>query len=247
MGSINNIHIQDGIGVYYQNLRSTEIHSHHATELILSLGKEFQVLDESKCLFEGRLVYIPSNKKHLFRNEKNISPVFIFIEPFHHLAQELRVHLGNSKEIKVVDVPSSLDINRIRERLYGSPANMRSIVFEIVFSLTGSRAKLHQVDDRIMNSIDYIKKSPRTNYKIAEVANVVHLSESRFAHLFKDHVGIPFRKYLIWLRIQTALESILEGRSLTRSGYVAGFADLSHFSRNFKNMFGVTPSKVFKG
>ena len=83
--------------------------------------------------------------------------------------------------------------------------------------------------------------------RIKDIASKAHLSESRYAHLFKEQVGIPFRRFVLWTRLQTTVKSVIEGNSLTSACYDGGFSDLPHFSKTFFDMFGVPPSSVLKG
>ncbi|MFE7802867.1 helix-turn-helix domain-containing protein [Nocardia sp. NPDC057440] len=78
--------------------------------------------------------------------------------------------------------------------------------------------------------------------RLAELARAVHLSESRLAHVFSSEIGLPFRPYLRWLRLQRAVELIAAGHSLTAVAHGAGFADSAHLTRVCRSMFGAPPS-----
>lgn len=69
-----------------------------------------------------------------------------------------------------------------------------------------------------------------------------HLSESRFLHLFSEQVGTPWRGYLVWRRALVAATIAAAGVSLTDAAHSAGYADSAHLSRQFKALFGFTPS-----
>lgn len=70
------------------------------------------------------------------------------------------------------------------------------------------------------------------------------LSASRLRHLFVETLGVPQRRYKVWLRLQHAVATALTGQSLTGAAHDAGFSDSAHFSRAFRNMFGLAPSSV---
>ena len=59
-------------------------------------------------------------------------------------------------------------------------------------------------------------------------------------------MGIPLRRYLLWLRLIEGIKVALKGISLTAVAHEVGFSDSAHFSRSFKEMFGLTPSELFK-
>jgi AraC-like DNA-binding protein len=70
-------------------------------------------------------------------------------------------------------------------------------------------------------------------------ARNVGLSSGRARHLFVEQTGLPFRTYLLWLKIVRAVELFSDGKSLTEAAHEAGFADSAHFSRTFRRMFGI--------
>lgn len=76
---------------------------------------------------------------------------------------------------------------------------------------------------------------------LAERAGV---SESRLRHLFKDQIGIPIRRYVLWIRLRRVIEDALEGYTLTEAAHASGFSDSAHFTRTFKAMFGIPPSLI---
>ena len=74
----------------------------------------------------------------------------------------------------------------------------------------------------------------------------VHLSASRFAHLFKKVVGVPVRRYVLWLKMRRALDLAIGGDSLTTAALSAGFSDSAHLSRSVRAMMGIAPEFLFR-
>jgi AraC family transcriptional regulator len=74
----------------------------------------------------------------------------------------------------------------------------------------------------------------------------VHLSTSRFTHLFRQQTGLSLTRYLLWTRLLTAVAVIAQGANTTAAAHQAGFADLAHMSRTFRQTFGVMPSELQK-
>jgi AraC-like DNA-binding protein len=113
--------------------------------------------------------------------------------------------------------------------------------------LVDGPALLEQTTDpRIQLVLELIRALPVKKIALTELAGAVYLSESRLLHLFREQVGMPFRRYLLWKRLIQALQHILDGMPLTQAAYEAEFADSAHFSRTFKRMFGFTLSFAFK-
>ncbi|MEV4475231.1 AraC family transcriptional regulator [Nonomuraea sp. NPDC049504] len=83
--------------------------------------------------------------------------------------------------------------------------------------------------------------------RLAVLADAVHLSESRLAHLFRQEAGLPFRPYVLWMRLRLALYALADGATLTDAAHAAGFSDAPHLSRTIRRMMGDAPSVLSTG
>lgn len=113
-------------------------------------------------------------------------------------------------------------------------------------SLVPKEVKIKPIDSRIQNILNILQTSIDTKQTLSELAKQAFLSEGRLTHLFKLQIGIPIRRYLLWVRINKAVEHIANGQTLTDAALNAGFADSAHFTRTFGKMFGMNPSFIFK-
>src|SRR5579864_4347902 len=77
------------------------------------------------------------------------------------------------------------------------------------------------------------------------ISRIVNLSNSHFRHLFQQHMGITPRQYHKLLRLQKA-QHLLRGSFLNVKQVMAevGWTDESHFCRDYKRVYGESPSKV---
>jgi AraC-like DNA-binding protein len=99
-------------------------------------------------------------------------------------------------------------------------------------------------DARIGTALRALEARPQDFHSVDELAAMVELSPSRFQALFSKEVGVPFRRYRMWRRMAAVMKAIKEGRSLTDAAYDAGFASSAHLSTTFREMFGLTPSRL---
>ena len=76
---------------------------------------------------------------------------------------------------------------------------------------------------------------------------MVHLSPGRFTHLFKDEVGLPFRRYMLWRKVTRAMLSMGRERTLAAAAQCGDFSDAAHLTRTFGQMFGMNPSVLMRG
>jgi AraC-like DNA-binding protein len=80
-----------------------------------------------------------------------------------------------------------------------------------------------------------------------DAARLAFLSPSRFAHLFKDQVGLPYSRYMLWRKLTRAMVAIASKRTLAAAAQAADFADAAHLTRTFYQMVGMAPSVLMRG
>lgn len=102
--------------------------------------------------------------------------------------------------------------------------------------------------ERIKQVIERMQGDPSRTFSLGEMAQSVNLSPPYFCYLFKTITGVPPAKYLKMLRMQHAA-TLLTTTFLSVKEIVSrvGCTDESHFVRDFKRFYGVTPSEYRNG
>jgi AraC-like DNA-binding protein len=84
-------------------------------------------------------------------------------------------------------------------------------------------------------------------WSLSELAGQAGASLYHLCHVFKSITGTTVHRYLNSLRLRAALPALASGhKDLTTLALDLGFSSHSHFSAQFKNTFGCTPSS-FRG
>jgi len=225
-------------------------HSHHALQVSFALGEAFRLRWQTNTTavnsgeFEG--VIIAPDLKHSLDGEGGVQALLL-IDPEHTCAQQLSETWLKGE--LVAPLPAQLLSPLIKKLTAETLPNSQAFgsggpITELLNTLLPKGSGLAQIDQRVRAALDYLQAQPIKNVAARELADAVHLSESRLAHLFKQQVGIPVRRYLMWLRLMDAIEYAFAGKTLTDAAASAGFADSAHFTRTFQAMFGVQPSVV---
>jgi len=101
------------------------------------------------------------------------------------------------------------------------------------------------MDRRIETAIGIMRRDGGKNLPIREIAREVHLSPWHFIHLFKAETSLTPKQYMLRIRMKRAATLLEESfLSIKEVAAQAGFADPSHFSRECRRHWGLTPSEM---
>lgn len=100
---------------------------------------------------------------------------------------------------------------------------------------------------RLNTVIQYIEKNYTEPISNKTLASIIHLSEDRFNHLFRESMGISPLNYMNDIRLKKAKHLLESGEyTVSEAAIEVGFGDLNHFGRLFRKKFEVTPSNILK-
>jgi AraC-like DNA-binding protein len=99
-------------------------------------------------------------------------------------------------------------------------------------------------DKRISTIEKIISSNFQKCWTVDELAGIVNLSKSRFKKLFKQETQLSPTQFVRHLRFEKAKE-LLETTHLTikEIGFAVGINDQSHFVRDFKKKYGISPTE----
>ena len=122
-----------------------------------------------------------------------------------------------------------------------------ALVRHCVHGLCAGAPPSRRLDERVTKVLGAIRRSDELRMSIEEAAALAFLSPSRFAHLFKQQVGLPFRRYMLWRKLTRAITVIGRERTISTAAHEADFADAAHLTRTFYQMFCIPPSVMMRG
>lgn len=108
----------------------------------------------------------------------------------------------------------------------------------------GTSLHTASLTQKIQKSLDYIHRHYSDPTPISFLADIEHLSISRYCAVFKKCTGVSPQTFLINLRMEMATELILgTDLSLKQIAKTVGYDDQLYFSRLFKLRKGVSPKQ----
>ena len=118
------------------------------------------------------------------------------------------------------------------------------LVSQIADNLADTTHRIKRIDAAIQRI--YITPQISVN----ELSSIASLSKKQFERLFHSFVGINPKEYTRIVRFQKALAQMQHqaGKEINQAqiAYTSGYADQSHFIREFKKFCGYTPMSLLK-
>ncbi len=189
----------------------------------------------------------------------------------HHLLDNILVdiiekHSGNIDSVKtrIVElvviisraaVDGSADLNDILQ--------LNSVYYQELLEMTNtdeiclwSKNMLETFMDRVLDNkdqknlqaiqkaADYIKQNYEKKVTIDEIAQVVYLSPCYLSRIFKQSLGCTLMEYLTQIRVEKAKMLLRNPKyNIMQVAEGSGFEDPGYFTRVFKKIEGITPSR----
>ncbi len=94
---------------------------------------------------------------------------------------------------------------------------------------------------------EFLRENYSKNISIEQLARTVDLSPYYLIRSFRKNFGLPPHAYQNQLKLQEAKKDLIQSKSITSVALEHGFYDQSHFIRQFKRTYGVTPNNYRKG
>ena len=98
---------------------------------------------------------------------------------------------------------------------------------------------------RITKVCRYINEHYSEPLKISDLGNLINMTDSSFSRFFKIHTGTTPTEYITDIRLGAAARLLITNpfQPILEICYSCGFNNVSHFSRIFKQVKGMSPSE----
>jgi AraC-like DNA-binding protein len=221
-------------------------HTHHALQLVVSVSGASKLKYAEEEWKEYVAFVVNADEPHSY-DGNGMTGAMVLVDPESRegkwLQASMKAPVQAMLESRVADTQAAI-AKFIEEPpdLEGTTQLADFIVRQFCTGIMPNAA----IDERIATVIEAIHDMDAVTVSLDEMAAKVFLSPSRFAHLFTDEVGIPFRRFLLWRRLNKAMVLASRGQSLSRAAHAAGFSDSAHLTRTFYDMFGIPPTAMLK-
>jgi AraC-like DNA-binding protein len=219
-------------------------HRNAVAVLALALKSPMRVALDARDLELGfrscQSVLIEPNQLHLIETS-NDDHAFIYIDALSHDLCALGAHCSQPSKNLHFDLKNELEVidllAHMRRDTQSWMNTQETLAKRLGFVPRPNEPRINTVVQALLLRPDYARRAE-------DWAKEVGLSSSRFQHLFKECVGVSFRRFRLWARMRLALSHAMRGASLTHAAMEAGLSSSAHLSSAFKAMFGMSPSQL---
>lgn len=236
----NKIYIEKTMGVFVGQFNDNVSHKHFALQISVASQGKFKITDAKDNQNSYSTCFINSNVLHQFKS--NETSLIILINPISSIGHQL---YNKYRNIKITSLDEDFEqLVEIFADYLQNDSDFINLTNKINNYFVNFRCecelKNHFEDERIYKAIQYLEQNFDRIVSLKEIANICFLSETRFLHLFKEKTNLNFRRYQLWNKLIKSLPYLKE-HSITDTAHQFGFTDSSHYSRTFKETFGLTP------
>ena len=249
MTAIGRVHFWQGGSLWIgHGSGRTDWHDHHAHQITLPFTTTCRLRsEENDGWTEYQGAFVRSGRRHEFEMEDSAAAQ-IFVEPETSEGRALGRRFAGA-DISPLPAPDRAALAGQLLSAYETGASDAAMIATAragVALLASTPIPDAAVDRRIARALELIAVRIRGPITLADAAAAAALSPSRFRHLFVQETGAAFRAYVLWARLNVAIECSMAGGSWTAAAHEAGFADSAHLTRTFKRMFGMTPATLVR-
>jgi AraC-like DNA-binding protein len=207
--------IGDGYACYRGEVRgSNTMHRHAAFQIVIGRHADVAVEDATGIHHRAQAIVVAPMARHRLLDTEDA--VIYFVEPHSVFAERLRPHYAAG----VTAAPELRELSEHDVRREGSSRDL---------------------DPRLVRALDALAD---LSIPLSSVAADVGLSPQRLRALARRQLGMPLTRWRVWSRLRRGAEALQQGQSLADAAIGAGFADQAHFTRQMREMMGLTPAAV---
>jgi AraC-like DNA-binding protein len=222
-------------------------HSHHAIQIVVAIEGEVAIRGERGDWRTGHGVIVRHDVEHSY-DQRGATGAMIFVDPESYEGVWLQTALA--EDITVVPEARTRVCAGALSTFIEKPLESMAIgdlIRHCVLSLCAGAPPSRRLDERVTKVLTAIHASDDLRMSVEDAVAMVFLSPSRFAHLFTEQVGLPFRRYMLWRKLTRAMVAIGKERTIAAAAHASDFADAAHLTRTFYQMFGIPPSVMMRG
>ena len=216
-GAAPSLSISDGYAVYRGPVGGGgPIHRHGAFQIVVAGRGDVAMVDPAGTQYQAAALVVSPMTPHRILAIRDL--ITYFIEPHCLFADRLRGRYD-------AGIAAAPELGDLREADVAAAC----------------RGQSEELDPRLVTALAMLADS---NSAMPSLAAAIGLSPQRLRALARRELGMPLTRWRVWSRLRRAVEALQSGMPLAEAAIAAGFSDQAHFTRQMREMMGLTPSVV---
>ena len=121
-----------------------------------------------------------------------------------------------------------------------NPAIFLSLIYKLIYYLFNEKKENSSIPEKIRQYIDF---NYMENISVLTISNYFGYERSYLYRIFKNHLGVGIKEYIIKTRMEHAQILLKKGYSAGNTSLAVGYNDQTNFSKAYKKHFGESPKK----
>lgn len=121
-----------------------------------------------------------------------------------------------------------------------NPAIFLSLIYKLIYYLFNEKKENSSIPEKIRQYIDF---NYMDNISVLTISNYFGYERSYLYRVFKNHLGVGIKEYIIKTRMEHAQILLKQGYSVNKTSLAVGYKDQTNFSKAYKKHFGESPKK----
>jgi len=215
----------------------------------------------------GGLKIVPASLPSVWQWQQGTPLNVLHLSVFSNFAAEIATEIDlDIKEFEIIDEIGIYDaqieqlglslLSEVRAGTLGGRLYAESLSTALAVYLLREHSSLRQSrfpdavtgglpEHDIRRVIEYIEANLTCDLTLVELADVAHRSRYHFARMFRVSTGFSPHQFVIRRRVERARMLVTStALPLHEIAAVVGFADQSHLTRQFRRLFGTTPTAM---
>ncbi len=214
-------------------------------------------INKSKKLIRNNEIRIINPlETHYVENDAKWSYINLFIKKEYvynitssFLKKKSSIKFPNKVNDKEIGILFNKLINNFNE--YPSDFAIEENITQLLETLTKKYSlikikKINNENYKLKIILDYIYEYYLSNIKLQHLEDITGISKYHIIRIFKQKFFLTPYQFILKLRIEYAIELIKKDYPLSIVAVECGFFDQSHFIKEFKKVYGMSPLEFIK-
>jgi len=233
-------------------------HEYYHLFYVLSGSCEFVVEDKSFIATADNYILFPPNAPHEILENKNAEKTVnleikfaLYDDNIDKILKKSEISIQSNQFVRVMSI---YIINNWLSSSYEMRKNVSLYLYSILLYLTNVDSNVNRIDSRYIDIscydeisrkiIRHIEENYAVRFSLKNLGRTLGYNSNYLCYVFKNNTGITIVEYLNYIRIRRAAELFsYSGECVQTAGSIVGFENISHFSRTFKKIVGVSSNQ----